>query len=98
VCCGASHVAKPTGGSYNCDLGNDRREPYGSLQKYRLRRHLQLHSYPNIYLYSQALESLQAGTDLTPAAIYVCGHTHVGAAPDKGPVCGAPKTKFKEVR
>ena len=51
-------------------------------------------------LYSQALEALDAGKDLNPAAIYVCdvcGHTHVGEAPDKCPVCGAPKTKFKEV-
>lgn len=51
-------------------------------------------------LYSQALEALQAGRDLAPAAIYVCdvcGHTHVGGAPDKCPVCGAPQMKFKEV-
>ncbi|HPM84045.1 MAG TPA: glutamate synthase-related protein [Candidatus Anammoximicrobium sp.] len=51
-------------------------------------------------LYSQALEAFEAGQDLAPAAIYVCdvcGHTHVGGAPDKCPVCGAPKTKFKEV-
>ena len=51
-------------------------------------------------LYSKALESLEAGKDLSPDSIYVCdvcGHTHVGGAPDKCPVCGAPKTKFKEV-
>jgi glutamate synthase domain-containing protein 2/rubrerythrin len=51
-------------------------------------------------LYSKALEALEAGKDLTPASIYVCdvcGHTHVGGAPDKCPVCGAPKSKFKEV-
>ena len=51
-------------------------------------------------LYSQAMESLEAGKDLTPAAIYVCdvcGHTHVGEAPDKCPVCGAAKSKFREV-
>jgi len=51
-------------------------------------------------LYSKALEALEAGKDLTPDSIYVCdvcGHTHVGGAPDKCPVCGAPKTKFKEV-
>jgi len=51
-------------------------------------------------LYSKALEALEAGQDLAPAAIYVCdvcGHTHVGGAPDKCPVCGAPKAKFKEV-
>jgi rubrerythrin len=51
-------------------------------------------------LYSQALATLEAGKDLTPAAIYVCdvcGHTHVGEAPEKCPVCGAPRGKFKEV-
>jgi rubrerythrin len=51
-------------------------------------------------LYSQALAALEAGQDLTPASIYVCdvcGHTHVNGAPHKCPVCGAPKTKFKEV-
>ena len=51
-------------------------------------------------LYSRALEAFEAGQDLAPAAIYVCdvcGHTHVGGAPDKCPVCGAPKAKFKEV-
>ena len=51
-------------------------------------------------LYSKALEALEAGNDLPPAAIYVCdicGHTHVGGAPDKCPVCGAPQSKFKEV-
>lgn len=51
-------------------------------------------------LYSNALETLQAGKDLAPAAIYVCevcGHTDVGQAPDKCPVCGAAKSKFTEV-
>ena len=52
-------------------------------------------------LYSKALETLEADADLSPAAIYVCdvcGHTHEGEAPDQCPVCGAPKSKFKEVR
>jgi rubrerythrin len=51
-------------------------------------------------LYSGALDSLAAGNDLPAAAIYVCdvcGHTAVGEAPDKCPVCGAPKSKFREV-
>ncbi len=50
-------------------------------------------------LYSKALEALETGRDLPPAPIYVCdvcGHTAVGEAPDKCPVCGAPKSKFKE--
>ena len=51
-------------------------------------------------LYCKALEALMAGQDLSPASIYVCdicGHTAVGEAPDKCPVCGASKAKFKEV-
>ena len=51
-------------------------------------------------LYSKALESLTAGKDLASSSIFVCdvcGHTAVGEAPDKCPVCGAPKSKFKEV-
>jgi len=51
-------------------------------------------------LYSKALETLAAGKDLPAAAIHVCevcGNTVVGDAPDKCPICGAPKTKFKEV-
>ena len=51
-------------------------------------------------LYGKALEALDAGKDLSPASIYVCdvcGHTTVGEAPDKCPVCGAVKSKFKEV-
>ena len=51
-------------------------------------------------LYSKALETLEAGKDLPSATIYVCdvcGHTHVGEAPDKCPVCGASRSRFKEV-
>ncbi len=51
-------------------------------------------------LYQGALEALSAGNDLPAAAIHVCdvcGHTAVGEAPDRCPVCGAPKSKFKEV-
>ena len=51
-------------------------------------------------LYTKAIESLAAGHDLPAAAIFVCdvcGHTAVGEAPDKCPVCGAPKSKFQEV-
>lgn len=51
-------------------------------------------------LYSKAMEALDGGNDLPAAVIYVCdvcGHTAVGEAPDKCPVCGAAKSKFKEV-
>jgi rubrerythrin len=52
-------------------------------------------------LYSEALVSLKSGKDLAKAAIFVCavcGHTAVGGAPDKCPVCGAMKEKFVEVK
>jgi rubrerythrin len=51
-------------------------------------------------LYSQALQALEKGEDLPASAIHVCdvcGHTIVGDAPEKCPVCGAPRSKFKEV-
>ncbi len=51
-------------------------------------------------LYAKALEAVKAGRDLAPAPIYVCpvcGHTEVGGAPEKCPVCGAPKDKFLEI-
>ena len=52
-------------------------------------------------LYSEALASFKAGKDL-PQATYqvcqICGHTVAGGAPDKCPVCNAPKDKFTEVR
>jgi len=51
-------------------------------------------------LYKKALEALEAGKDLLAASIYVCdvcGHTHVGEAPEKCPVCGAVKSKFNKV-
>jgi rubrerythrin len=51
-------------------------------------------------LYSKALASLGQGKDLPPATAHVCdvcGHTVLGDAPEKCPVCGAAKAKFKEV-
>lgn len=52
-------------------------------------------------LYSDALATLQAGKDLPAARISVCpvcGHTAIGDAPDRCPVCGAAKDKFFEVK
>jgi len=51
-------------------------------------------------LYTAASKTLAAGKDLPAASIHVCevcGNTVVGEVPDKCPVCGAPKSKFKEV-
>jgi len=52
-------------------------------------------------LYSKALEAVKGGKDLPAAAIFVCGvcgNTVLGQAPDKCPVCGAPKSRFSEVK
>jgi rubrerythrin len=48
-------------------------------------------------LYSQALAAIKAGQDLAGAPIHVCpvcGHTVIGDAPDKCPVCNVPKARF----
>lgn len=52
-------------------------------------------------LYSEALETLKKGTDLPSQDIFicdVCGNTVYGHAPDKCPVCGAPKGQFSKVQ
>lgn len=51
-------------------------------------------------LYGQALAAAATGKDLPAGPIVICdqcGHTVVGRAPDTCPVCGASRTKFKEV-
>ena len=48
-------------------------------------------------LYSAALESVNAGSDLADRPLYVCeicGNTVYDAAPEKCPVCGVPHSKF----
>ena len=48
-------------------------------------------------LYDEALQSLDGGQDLPSQPTFVCGicgNTGWGEAPDKCPVCGAPKDKF----
>ncbi len=50
-------------------------------------------------LYRKALEAVEKGSDIEDAKIYVCpvcGYTVIGEAPDRCPICGAPKEKFKE--
>ncbi len=52
-------------------------------------------------LYNKALEAVRGGKDLPAAAVFVCGvcgNTVMGQAPDKCPVCGAPKPRFSEVK
>jgi len=51
-------------------------------------------------LYEKALKVAESGKDLEKKEIYVCpvcGYTHEGKLPDKCPVCGVPKDKFKKI-
>ncbi|MHA1616722.1 MAG: rubrerythrin family protein [Candidatus Njordarchaeales archaeon] len=50
-------------------------------------------------LYRKAKETVDSGKDAPFGKIYVCGvcgYTVEGEVPDRCPVCGAPKEKFKE--
>lgn len=49
-------------------------------------------------LYTQARQKVLDGMDVGSDAIYICsicGHTVVGDVPDRCPICGAPKDKYK---
>jgi rubrerythrin len=51
-------------------------------------------------LFSKAAERLESKEDLPQVDYYVCsvcGNTVEGAAPDKCPICGAPKSSFFKV-
>jgi len=51
-------------------------------------------------LYRKALEALEAGQQLKDEPYFVCpfcGNTVAGEAPERCPVCGAPRSKFKQV-
>ena len=51
-------------------------------------------------LYSQALEAVQAGKDLTQTALYlcpVCGHIEFGKPPERCPICNAPAARYQKV-
>ena len=52
-------------------------------------------------LFNQLRQALAAGAKPAAAKIFVCsgcGNTVEGAAPDKCPICGAPKKFFKEIQ
>ena len=51
-------------------------------------------------LYQKTLEDLEAGTEMKDEPYFVCqgcGYTVAGEAPEKCPVCGAPRKMFKRV-
>ena len=52
------------------------------------------------HLYQTALSMLEKGQAMAEKPIYVCqycGNTVEGEAPDKCPICGAPKKMFKRI-
>jgi rubrerythrin len=51
-------------------------------------------------LFQAALKNLEAGKDLKDVPYYVCqvcGNTVDGEAPDRCPICGALRSKFKKI-
>ncbi len=51
-------------------------------------------------LYEAALKAVSAGEKAKEEPYYVCqvcGHTVIGAAPDRCPVCKAPANRFKKI-
>jgi rubrerythrin len=51
-------------------------------------------------LFQQALDALRAGADVAKMDVYlcpVCGDVEFGEAPEKCPICGAPRSKFQKV-
>ena len=51
-------------------------------------------------LYKEALDAVKSENDLPETKIFVCpvcGNTVKGEAPDKCPICGAPKEQFMEI-
>jgi len=52
-------------------------------------------------LYTDASNAVKAGKDLDAAPVHVCevcGNTVFGDAPDRCPICNAPKDRFFEVK
>jgi rubrerythrin len=51
-------------------------------------------------LFQTALKALQAGKKMKETTYYVCqvcGNTVEGEAPERCPICGAPRSKFKKI-
>jgi rubrerythrin len=50
-------------------------------------------------MYDDAKTAVEAGRDIPSAPVFVCpvcGHTVIGEAPDKCPVCGLPHERYHE--
>ena len=53
----------------------------------------------HVTMYTEAQKNVVQGKDIPSAAVYVCpvcGHTVIGEAPDKCPVCGLAKEKYQQ--
>jgi rubrerythrin len=48
-------------------------------------------------LYKKAIEDLGKNVETDYYVCQVCGNTVEGSAPDKCPICGAPRTSFKKM-
>ena len=51
-------------------------------------------------IYQEVLKALEAGQQLKDEPYFVCqfcGNTVAGEAPERCPICGAPRSKFKRV-
>ncbi len=51
-------------------------------------------------LFTQALEALRAGKDLSKMDVYLCpacGDVEFGEPPERCPICGAPASKYQKV-
>ncbi len=51
-------------------------------------------------LFTQALEAMKAGKDLSQMDVYlcpVCGHLEFGPPPERCPICGAPAARYQKV-
>jgi rubrerythrin len=51
-------------------------------------------------LFTQALEALRSGADLSQMDVYlcpVCGDLEFGVPPARCPICGAPASKFQKI-
>ena len=51
-------------------------------------------------LFSQALQALESGADLSTMDVYlcpVCGDVEFGNPPDRCPICGAPASKYQKI-
>jgi rubrerythrin len=50
-------------------------------------------------MFGEAQDAVVTDKDIPSAPVFVCptcGHTAIGEAPDKCPVCGLPKAKYRE--